>query len=117
MRGPGDRLAGSRSFGALRVVNGVPVSMSHEATCGAAAAATLLNLRGIPATEQGMIRRCLTSRHGTEPLGLYRGLKLATEGLGPDVRVASHDPAEWIDENQLPNVALIQFALRVTPSI
>lgn len=90
---------------------------SHEATCGAAAAATLLNLRGIPATEQGMIRRCLTSRHGTEPLGLYRGLKLATEGLGPDVRVASHDPAEWIDENQLPNVALIQFALPVTPSI
>ncbi len=83
---------------------------SHEATCGAAAAATLLNLHGIPATEQEMIGRCLTSRHGTEPLGLYRGLKLATQPFHADVKIASRDPAEWIRQGQLPNVALIRFA-------
>lgn len=83
---------------------------SHEATCGAAAAATLLNLSGIPATEQEMIRRCLTSRHGTEPLGLYRGLKLSTEGFGPQVGIAARDPQQWITQNQLPCVALIRFS-------
>ena len=83
---------------------------SHEATCGAAAAATLLNLRGIPATEPEMIRRCLTSRQGTEPLGLYRGLRLATEQFGPDVGIAARNPQQWSARNQLPCVALIQFS-------
>jgi predicted double-glycine peptidase len=83
---------------------------SHEATCGAAAAATLLNLKGIAATEQEMIDFCLTSSHGTEPLGLYRGLKLASRPFGADAAIASPDPGQWIARNQLPNVALIWFA-------
>lgn len=82
---------------------------SHEATCGAAAAATLLNLRGMPSSETEMIGLCLTSRHGTEPLGLYRGLKLASQRFNRDARIASRDPGQWIARRQLPNVALIQF--------
>lgn len=82
---------------------------SEESTCGAAAAATLLSLKGIPSTEQEMIRFCLTSRQGTEPLGVYRGLKIASSRLGRDARVASADPDEWLTKKQLPNVALIRF--------
>jgi hypothetical protein len=48
-------------------------------TCSAASAATLLQLHGISATEQEMAELCLT-RRGTSWLGLYRGLKLKTEG-------------------------------------
>ena len=83
---------------------------THSATCGAAATATLLNLRGIPADEQTMIDACLTSRHGTEPLGLYRGLKLASQGFDHQVKVACRNPNDWLERNQLPNLALVRFA-------
>ncbi len=46
-----------------------------EATCGAAAAATLLSHYGVDATESEMVDLCLT-RQGTLRLGLYRGLRL-----------------------------------------
>ncbi len=83
---------------------------THEATCGAAAAATLLNLNGLSASEQQMIQFCLTSRQGTEPLGLYRGLKLVSERSGRGIQVGSRDPNQWIAKHQLPNVALIRFS-------
>ncbi len=83
---------------------------SHEATCAPAAAATLLRMNGIVATEKGMIRDCLTSEHGTEPLGLYRGLKLATNSNPVQPRVAERDPSAWDGAGQLPNVALVEFA-------
>ena len=57
-----------------------------------------------------MISACLTSRQGTEPLGMYRGLKLGAEGFDRDVKVASSDPNVWLMQNQLPNVALVRFA-------
>jgi hypothetical protein len=69
-------------------------------TCSAAAAATLLHLHGIAATEQEMAELCLT-RHGTSWLGLYRGLKLKTQGTDWDVEVVRcsaegvYDHAEW----------------------
>lgn len=88
---------------------------SHDSTCGAAAAATLLNMKGIPATELQMIRDCLTSGYGTEPLGLYRGLSLATNRSANKVTVASQNPNLWISSNQLPNVALVRFDGRDTP--
>jgi predicted double-glycine peptidase len=50
-----------------------------EFTCSAASAATLLSEHGIAASEREMAELCLT-RRGTSWLGLYRGLKLKTEG-------------------------------------
>jgi hypothetical protein len=83
---------------------------SHASTCAAAAAATLLHQQGIAADERDMIRACLTSSFGTEALGLYRGLKLATQRAGGHVRVASANRHEWMARKQLPNVALVRFA-------
>ena len=60
-------------------------------TCTAAAAATLLQLHGIPAQESEMARLCLTREHtrlqGTTWQGLYRGLKLKSQTHGLDVEV------------------------------
>lgn len=52
---------------------------SHQSTCGAAAAATLLGKHGITATESEMVELCLTKESGTTFFGIYRGLKLKTE--------------------------------------
>ena len=82
----------------------------HESTCAPAAATTLLRMNSIAVTERDMIRFCLTSQHGTEPLGLYRGLKLATQNSGRDLQIATNDPHQWVSQNQLPNVALIKFS-------
>jgi len=49
-----------------------------QASCGPAAAATLLQSYDIPATEKEMAQLCLTTTKGTSMLGLYRGLKLKT---------------------------------------
>ena len=57
---------------------------SCEETCSPASAATLLRLHGIAAGEGEMARLCLT-RSGTHWLGVYRGLKLKTEGTEWDV--------------------------------
>lgn len=60
-------------------------------TCSAAAAATLLTLHGIDATEQEMAELCLT-RRGTNWMGLYRGLKMKTAGTDWDVEVFTGSP-------------------------
>lgn len=59
-------------------------------TCSAACAATLLGQVGIRSSEQEMADLCLT-REGTNWLGLYRGLKLKTQGTDYDVEVYSGD--------------------------
>ena len=56
------------------------VIQTNSATCSPSAAATLLHLHGIEATEREMARLCLTRTGGTPRLGLYRGLKLKTRG-------------------------------------
>jgi hypothetical protein len=66
--------------------HGVCRQTSKE-SCSAAAAATLLSLHGIVATEQEMAQLCRTTHHGTTMLGLYRGLKLKTAGTRWDVEV------------------------------
>lgn len=58
------------------------VLQSTDASCGAASAATLLLAHGIPATEPEMATLCLTRDSGTALLGVYRGLRLKTDG-GP----------------------------------
>ena len=68
----------------------------------------MLRLSGIEAGEQDLVRACLTSSCGTEPLGLYRGLALSTRGpLVP--RVAHSNPLDWDRRGELPNIALVRF--------
>lgn len=55
-----------------------------EKSCSAAAAATLLTMHGIPATEQEMAELCFT-RTGTNWMGLYRGLRKKTANTAWDV--------------------------------
>jgi hypothetical protein len=62
------------------------------ASCGAAAAATLLSRCGVGASEAEMVDLCLT-RNGTSRLGLYRGLRLKTRGTPWQVEVFSGDVA------------------------
>jgi predicted double-glycine peptidase len=58
---------------------------TSPASCGPAAAATLLAAHGIPATEGEMARLCLTTADGTSSRAIYRGLVLKTAGT--DYRV------------------------------
>lgn len=60
------------------------VSQTTPYTCSPAAAASLLRLHGIAATESQMAELCLT-RRGTHWMGVYRGLKLMTEKTPWDV--------------------------------
>lgn len=76
-------------------------------TCGAACAATLLRMHGIDTTEAEMANLCLT-REGTTWKGLYRGLKLMTEGTPWDVEVIHGGP---MNIDQLPGPALICVGL------
>jgi hypothetical protein len=62
-----------------------------QATCGAAASATLLAHYGIPATEAGMADACLTSAEGTPRLGMFRGLLRKTAGTPWTVQVLTGD--------------------------
>lgn len=55
-------------------------------TCSAACAVSLLQLHGIDATETELAELCLT-RQGTHWMGLYRGLKIKTQGTPWDVVV------------------------------
>lgn len=64
---------------------GVVCRQTSQASCSAAAAATLLRAYGIQSTEQEMAMLCLTSDRGTTKHGLWRGLKLKTAGKDLDV--------------------------------
>jgi len=95
---------------AISNTKGFLVLQSHDSTCAAASAASLLRLNGIDADEAGMIGPCLTSNFGTEALGLYRGIKLGCEGTDCSVQLASPDQQRWTSLGQLPNVALVRFS-------
>ncbi len=82
---------------------------SHSATCAPAAAVTLLKTAGIKRSETNLVSACLSSTYGTEPLGLFRGLAIASRGCVMRPAVASSDPSNWIEGDQLPNVALVRF--------
>lgn len=86
---------------------------STEYTCTPAACATLLSLHGVPATEKGMARLCLTgSASGTMPLKAARGLRLATDPARFRVRV-EQPFAAGLDATPRPFVAsiLLDFML------
>lgn len=58
---------------------------TSQASCSPAAAATLLAAYGIKSSEPEMALLCLTSRRGTDMLGLYRGLKIKSDRTPWDV--------------------------------
>jgi hypothetical protein len=100
-------LLGQRpALGAQRWTNGV-CRQTSKSSCSAAAAATLLACAGIQASEQEMVRLCLTHVEGTTNLGLYRGLKLKTDGT-PWTVTAATPPATDIDHWPLPAVVTIR---------
>lgn len=82
---------------------------SHPASCGPAAAATLMQLHGIHSTERALAKLCYTSQQGTEPLRLFSGLMAASRSKSVLPAVASPNPDRWAVQNQLPNIALVQF--------
>lgn len=82
---------------------------SHPASCAPAAAVTLLRLSGVVADERELATACLTSQHGTEPVGLFRGLRRFAPRPYRSPRVASHDPENWRQRGQLPNISLVRF--------
>ncbi len=59
-----------------QVRQGLVWRQTTQASCSAAAAATLLGWYGIDSSEAEMARLCLTTRQGTRTLGVYRGLLL-----------------------------------------
>lgn len=71
---------------------------STDASCSPASAATLLRWYKIPATEQEMAKLCLTRHEGTYWQGLYRGLKLKTQGTPWDVEVFASQDLERLRE-------------------
>jgi len=71
---------------------------SSVSSCSAAAAATVLREKGIPCQERQLIDLCLTRRSGTTMLGLYRGLRLMTQGKALRVialPATSEDAVHW----------------------
>ncbi len=84
------------------------VSQTTPWTCSPAVAASLLRLHGIPATEAGMARLCLT-RRGTHWLGLFRGLKLMTAGTEWDVLVEAYSPSAIAALNSTPAILSVNI--------
>lgn len=87
-------LCGFRSYGRLfaqpppleeKWKGGVCLQTS-QASCSAAAAATLLKAHGVETGEAEMAGLCLTRPAGTPMHGLYRGLKLKGAGAGMGVQ-------------------------------
>ncbi|MBL8811581.1 MAG: hypothetical protein JNM43_15535 [Planctomycetaceae bacterium] len=79
-----------------------------EQTCSPACAAGLLRLHGIHATERELSQLCLT-RQGTHWLGLYRGLKLKTQGTPWDVVVEKISGDELRDGRHPPGILSLTF--------
>lgn len=91
---------------------------TDQATCSAAAAATLLRTVGVPgaeqATETTMVGPCLTDARGTPLLGLYRGLKLATSGTGYEPVFHDLSPAQLRDRpHLLPAIISVKLTAEV----
>lgn len=85
-----------------------------RSSCGASCAAVLLQLHGIEATEDELVKLCLTSHRGTPALGVYRGLKIKTAGSRWDVEIVTCPLAELLAmegplllRDQIPEVRLL----------
>lgn len=83
---------------------------TSQASCSAAAAATLLRSYGIEATEAEMVELCLTTEKGTRMLGLYRGLQIKTQGTPYRVAVFKGTLEEFRDKAT--GLAVVSVGLR-----
>ena len=88
--------------------NGPLISQTTPYTCSAAAAASLLQLHGIAATESEMAELCLT-RDGTHWMGVYRGLKMMTQESAWDVVVQPFSREAVMMLNESPAVLSINI--------
>lgn len=79
-----------------------------DVTCSPCSAAALLRLHGIPSDEREMAELCLT-RDGTHWLGVYRALRLKTEGTDWQVQVQTLRPGELSENRQCPAVLALSF--------
>jgi predicted double-glycine peptidase len=91
--------------------DGVCRQSTHD-TCSAAAAATLLRMHQIEATEQEMAKLSIT-RKGTSWLGLYRGMKLKTAGTDWDVEVFSLNADEIQQGQVFPAIVFMRLTTQV----
>lgn len=85
---------------------------SHEASCAPAAAATLLGLHGVEATERQMAGYCFTSQNGTLSLGAFRGVYRGVQGEDLRARALVCRPQEYSTDSvseRLPMLALVDF--------
>jgi len=101
-------LLGTKPHCSERWTAGGECIQTTQFTCSPASAATLLRMHGIEATEREMAELCLT-RHGTSWLGLYRGLKLKTQGTKWDVqmvRCSANEVGQFLDRPLIADVGL-----------
>lgn len=109
-------LTGSPPTDMERRWNGDVCLQSSFSTCGPAAAATLLHAAGIEADEAELAELCLTRDTGTTLHGLYRGLKLKTDGTPWRVEVVSSlDALAGCDTPVLINVGLPRNRAGIDP--
>ncbi len=80
-----------------------------HASCSPCAAVTLLHMYGIRSTEAEMMQLCLTERLGTRDLGLFRGLKLKTQGTVWDVEPFRGATDDLRDPAHQPAVLLVRL--------
>ncbi len=80
--------------------SGVCCLQTNDRTCAPAAAATLLTLNGLDATEDEMKRACLTSLNGTSFWGVYHGLRERADAAGKSVVVDDLACDEFIARNE-----------------
>jgi hypothetical protein len=83
---------------------------THDATCGAAAVATMLREHGAMVTEAELIQDCLTSSSGTEPLAVYRAMTIYAKKIGFSPKLAASDPMVWQRLDQYPVLAMVSPA-------
>lgn len=90
-------------------VNGVCLQ-THDRTCSPACAATLLASKGIISSEAEMTQLCLT-REGTLWQGMYRGLKLKTQGTRWTVEIFDGSLEELLRHEELPAILSVGIPL------
>ena len=77
-------------------------------SCSACSGAALLLHHEIDTSEREMVGLCLTRKDGTPELGLYRGLKLKTQGTNWSVRPLPSDLGEIRRRDMLPAILFVE---------
>jgi hypothetical protein len=83
---------------------------TNSASCSACAAVMLLRTVGIHSTEREMTGLCLTNSQGTPTLGLYRGLKLKTDGTCWAVEVVQSNVEQMRRDASGPMLLLVRLS-------